>query len=239
MGWFLPCLFWGRECQYWRLAGLVFLSIPANCDTFIVSQILSYSSKHISRFPCCSESYIFQPYIIHIVQHVYFCINVILFKGLLIKSLKNDALKIELLLLLSVRKTHLCVNGRDWAKWKMILCEKKGNPNFYRLSIWSLRARNKMPIIFLFLFSSTSIFNLNSKLYIPNTINIWKKVLTKAIWADKKSKCVIKPRRAVCKSLLPKGLKLDGDIWCIPYCALAAARRYLSVGFFNKKVNWD
>ena len=70
-------------------------------------------------------------------------------------------------------------------------------------------------------------------------MNIWKSVLSKAIWADKKSKCVIKPRRSVCKSLLPKGLKLDGDIWCIPYCALAAARRYLSVGFFNKKVNWD
>ena len=27
---------------------------------------------------------------------------------------------------------------------------------------------------------------LRSKLYIPSTINIWKKVLTKAIWADKK-----------------------------------------------------
>ena len=25
-----------------------------------------------------------------------------------------------------------------------------------------------------------------TKLYIPSTINIWKKVLTKAIWADKK-----------------------------------------------------
>ena len=25
-----------------------------------------------------------------------------------------------------------------------------------------------------------------AKLYIPSTINIWKKVLTKAIWADKK-----------------------------------------------------
>ena len=27
---------------------------------------------------------------------------------------------------------------------------------------------------------------LHLKLYIPSTINIWKKVLTKAIWADKK-----------------------------------------------------
>ena len=29
-------------------------------------------------------------------------------------------------------------------------------------------------------------FTLKPKLYIPSTINIWKKVLTKAIWADKK-----------------------------------------------------
>ena len=29
-------------------------------------------------------------------------------------------------------------------------------------------------------------FVAHAKLYIPSTINIWKKVLTKAIWADKK-----------------------------------------------------
>ena len=29
-------------------------------------------------------------------------------------------------------------------------------------------------------------FKIWAKLYIPSTINIWKKVLTKAIWADKK-----------------------------------------------------
>ena len=29
-------------------------------------------------------------------------------------------------------------------------------------------------------------FNSNPKLYIPSSINIWKKVLTKAIWTDKK-----------------------------------------------------
>ena len=57
---------------------------------------------------------------------------------------------------------------------------------YYNLNQISTRTSTFCYTYSKFFWNWTISFGLYPKLYIPSTINIWKKLLTKAIWADKK-----------------------------------------------------
>ena len=80
-------------------------------------------------------------------------------------------------------------NLEDWYNWKrkynvsliIKFCWLAIVQNYF--SLWTiLNTSTSANHIY---FKYTSQFVVPPKLYIPSTINIWKKVLTKAIWADK------------------------------------------------------